>query len=149
MKNARKCQQRSPSLNQTRRIILFLCWKDYGYGLVWRGKMVRWFGLTTHQQSYLRGPSTTHGIVASQIITEEMRIVLFWTFIKKSGMTSNAVLVAVGLPMSFVKGQDTLKMICHQKWTGKRSLAINAFNTSFTMKLASVLFKALHTHTHK
>ena len=85
---------------------------------VWLGmerKNGRMFGLTTHQQSYLRGPSTTHGIVASQIITKEMRIVLFWTLIKKSGMTSNAILVAMWLPMSFVKGQDTLKMICHQK----------------------------------
>ena len=72
--------------------------------------MAKWFGLTVHQQSYLRGPFTAHGILMSQIITVEMRIVLFWTFILKSGMTSNAIM-GVGVPMSFVKrylGNDFL-----------------------------------------
>ena len=64
--------------------------------------MAKWFGLTVHQQSNLRGPSTAHGILMSQIMTVEMRIVLFWTFILKSGMMSNAIM-GVGVPMSFVK----------------------------------------------
>ena len=63
--------------------------------------MAGWFGLTIHQQSHLRWPSTAHGIVVSQV-TMKMRIVLFWTFILESGMTIDAIL-GIGVPMSFVK----------------------------------------------
>ena len=76
--------------------------------------MAGWFGLTIHQQSHLRGPSTAHGILASQVIGE-VKIVLLWTFILESGLTTNAIVAAAGLPISFVK-----------------SLVTNFFNTSAT-----------------
>ena len=63
--------------------------------------MAGWFGLTIHQQSDLEEPSTAHGMMVSQV-TMEMRIVLFWTFTRESGMTPNAF-AAPMVPMSFVK----------------------------------------------
>ena len=104
--NARKCQQISPLLNRIRWILLLTRWEVIGYGLVWSGKMARWFGLTIHQQSHLRGPSTAHGKLRSQV-TKQMRIVLFWTLELESGVTAIATMAAMRVPMSFAKSKNT------------------------------------------
>jgi len=109
--NARKCQQISPLLNRIRWILLLTRWEVIGYGLVWSGKMARWFGLTIHQQSHLRGPSTAHGKLVSQV-KGEMRIVLTWALELEVGMTINATMAAMRVPMSFVKSKNTY----HKSW---------------------------------